>query len=267
MICSLQWSLAALLVVLLPHMALGTAQTPDRLIYRGDTLLLHSNPLEQWLDELPQRPPELKGVGTNCWRGYEAMWQLENDQLYLVAVQPCGGKAISPAVLHQWFPFDAPHRIVASWVTGQLDVVLGKLLHYEPMGYASIYEKDWLLRFGQGKLVGQQTFDNRGCQVFPSSAGKEFQKQLYQAINWRKVPKQGAQVPRRVFIQFQPDSTGRNCRVVLVKGTGMPYDSLAMTAARAVAAATEWGACYRFGRWQQWDWTAPIVFDQANRRR
>ena len=181
MIRSFHWIFTALLVVLLPRASWGTAQTPDWLLYHGDTLRLYSNPLEQWLEHLPQRPAELRGnSSTACWRGYKATWQLENDRLYLVAIKPCGGRPIALAVLQQWFPLDDPQRIAATWVTGQLDVVLGKLLRYEHLGYESIYEQDWLLRFEQGKLVGQHTFNNQGCQAPqpPGGAGSFAQRPL-----------------------------------------------------------------------------------------
>lgn len=246
-----------------------TAQRPDLLLYRGDTLLLQSNPLEPWLNQLPRRPTELRGNGsTNCWRGYEATWLLEHDRLYLLAVQPCGGLPLNAAALQQWFPLDDPRRIAATWVTGTLNVVKGKLVRYAHMGYESIYEQDWLLTLAAGQLVGQQTFDARGCEMAePPGGARAFVERMNEAIVWKKVPAaaKGA-IRRMVAIQFNPDSTGHHCYLRVVKSAGAPYDSLAMAAARMVA-AREWSACYRFGRWQPWSWTAPVVFDEATRRR
>ena len=259
-------SLLIVLVLLLPHLGWATAQTPDWLIDHGDTLALYSAPLEQWLDKLPLRPAELRGnSSTACGRGYEATWQLADNHLYLLDVQPCGGKPLTAAVLKKWFGGDGHARIPATWVTGQLDVVRGKLLRYVHMGYESIYEQDWLLTFAEGKLVRQQLFNNYGCQDDgPPGGAKAFQAQLLQAIDWHRVPV--ASLRRRVFIEFRPDSTGRRCQVRLLKGTGAPLDSLALAAARTVAAAN-WGACYRFGRWLPMVWTAPVTFDEENRRR
>lgn len=261
--------LAALLVGLWPRLAVATEQEPDVLLYRGDTLLLQSNPLEQWLDQKRSRPAELRGNGsTACWRGYMATWALEDDRLYLLAVQPCGGPPLAAAVLRQWFPLDDPRRIAATWVTGQLDVVKGKLVRYEHMGYGSIYEQDWLLTLIAGKLVAQQTFYTSGCETAePPGGARVFVQHLIQAIAWDRVPMSPKKaLRRRAFIEFRPDSTGRRCQLRLVKSAGAPYDSLAMAASRIVA-ATDWGACYRLGRWQPWSWTAPIVFDEATRRR
>lgn len=268
MIRSLYTLLALLLVPLWPNHANATAQEPDVLLYRGDTLLLQANPLEQWLDHQPRRPAELRGNGsTACGRGYVATWLLENNCLYLLAVQPCGGRPLAATVLHQWFPLNDPHRIAATWVTGRLNVAKGRLVRYEHMGYGSIYEQDWLLTMAAGKLVKQQLFANSGCATAepPGGAGA-FGQRLNQAVAWERVPpaaKGGAR--RLVAIEFQPDSTGRSCRLRLVKSAGVPYDSLAMAAARAVA-ATQWSACYRWGHWQPFRWTAPVFFDEATRR-
>jgi hypothetical protein len=265
---SLRSLLVALLAGLLPHLASATSQRPDWLIYHRDTLQLFSNPLEQWLEQLPQRPEELRGNGaTSCWRGYQATWQLENDRLYLIEVRPCGGKPIARAMLRQWFGVDDSPRIAATWVSGQLDVVRGKLLYYMHMGYGSIYEQDWLLRFDKGQLVGQQTFDNRtGTAQFPPGGETGFARQLYQAIDWRQVPAQSEDAGKHVFVDFRPDSTGHHCEVLLLRSGGMPYDSLALRAARTVA-AQEWGVYYRFGRWISTTWTMPIGFTEENRRR
>ena len=74
-----------------------------------------------------------------------------------------------------------------------------------------------------------------GCKTMPPNGNEAFMKQLYHALDWRRVPVQVGAVARRVFIEFRPDSTGPRCRVVLRKGSGPPYDSPAMTAARQVA--------------------------------
>ncbi|GAA4052164.1 hypothetical protein GCM10022409_43830 [Hymenobacter glaciei] len=269
MIRSLRPLLMVLVAALLPQVAFATAQAPDLLLYHGDTLLLQTNPLEKWLEQQPQRPAELRGNGsTACWRGYVATWLLKDDHLFLLAVQPCGGLPLAAAVLQKWFPLEDPHRIAATWVMGRLDVVKGKLVRYEHLGYGSIYEQDWLLTFEAGKLVGQQLFTTRGCEMAePPGGARTFSQRLSQAVAWARVPAMAPGKPRRmVAIEFQPDSTSRHCRVRLAKSAGAPYDSLAMAAARLLAAAN-WGTCYRWGRWQPFRWTAPVFFDEATRRR
>ncbi|RSK36177.1 hypothetical protein [Hymenobacter metallilatus] len=242
--------------------ARATAQQPDYLVYRGDTLQLQSNPLEGWLHKLPQRPPELESGSTACWRGYTATWLLENGQLFLLEIRPGCNSSKASIPLRRWFRPDARGRVAATWVSGTLDMPLGKLLHYEHMGYGSMYEKDWLLTFQHGRLVGQHTYRNRAAPV-PES--EQLQKQLYQTVEWSRISKQ-PEAAYRVFVEFRPDSTGRHCAVVIRKGTDQPYAAAALAAARQLA-RRNWGATYRYGRWVPMRWTMPVTFSEENRRK
>jgi hypothetical protein len=256
-----------LLMLWAPRWGWATAQMPDLLVYQGDTLLLQANPLEQWLDQLPERPAEFSSASaTNCWRGYQAIWQLENEQLYLVRIVCCAPNPPLSTDLRHWFVPNAKGWVAATWVTGRLVVAIGKLLHYEHIGYESIYEQDWVLTFQQGHLAQQQTFDNQSCLSLDLQSSQAFMTRLYRAVVWRRVPTQHGRTRPLVIVRFQPDSTGHSSQVTLVKPAGWPYDSLAMAAARTMVTA-EWGACYRFNRWQARPWYVPIHFDKATRQR
>ncbi|WP_139923978.1 hypothetical protein [Hymenobacter sp. DG01] len=250
-----------LLLLLDIRYAAATSQVPDRLRFQGKEYLLHSNPLEEWLAKKKQRPAELTKGSTACWRGYQATWQLENGQLFLLEVKPGCDEKKAAIDLEQWFQLDTKGRVAADWVEGTLDVPLGKLLRYEHLGYESIYEKDWLLTFRRGRLVGQRTYRNQVNKL----PDEDFTAQLYRAIDWQKILKQPA-ATYRVFVQFTPDSTGKSCRVVIQKSAGDPYDAVALQAARQVA-SRDWGATYRFGRWRPLKWVTPITFSEDNRRR
>lgn len=253
--------LLAVVLTLVAHATYGTAQHPDYLIYKGDTLLLYSNPLEGWLERLPQRPKELESGSTACWRGYSATWLLENDQLFLLEIQPGCNREKAVIPLRRWFQPDAQGRVAANWVNGKLDVPLGKMLRYEHMGYETIHEKDWLLTFQQGRLIGQRTYQNRMGWM----PDEEFMAQLHQAIKWSSIPKQLA-ASCRVLVEFAPDSTGKHCRVLIRRGCGKPYDTVALQAAQQVA-RRNWGATYHFGRWRPMRWAAAVSFSEENRRK
>ena len=45
--------------------------------------------------------------------------------------------------------------IPATWFTGSIDLPDGKQLEYVHMGFASTYERNILLRFENGKLLGK----------------------------------------------------------------------------------------------------------------
>jgi hypothetical protein len=63
----------------------ATRQTPDILIYDRDTFYLSTFPLEFI------RPVDTSKyfVSTNCWRGYKAVWTIENNKLYLTKLLKC----------------------------------------------------------------------------------------------------------------------------------------------------------------------------------
>jgi hypothetical protein len=70
----------------------GTIQIPDLLIYNGDTILIESYPLESYFNDQNLRPDSIffkDCLSTACWRGYQAIWKIENDRLFLVSILDC----------------------------------------------------------------------------------------------------------------------------------------------------------------------------------
>jgi hypothetical protein len=70
----------------------GTIQIPDLLIYSGDTILIETFPLESYFNDQNPRPDSLflkDCLSTACWRGYQAIWKIENDRLFLVSILDC----------------------------------------------------------------------------------------------------------------------------------------------------------------------------------
>ncbi len=71
---------------------LGTAQIPDLLIYENDTLALYSNPLESYFNNGNPRPKYISASqcwSTACWRGYQAIWEVKDNKLYLNSITDC----------------------------------------------------------------------------------------------------------------------------------------------------------------------------------
>lgn len=58
--------------LLIANSAFATGQVPDYLIYKGDTIAIFSNPLEQYFERTGKRELlDFVGCGsTACWRGY-----------------------------------------------------------------------------------------------------------------------------------------------------------------------------------------------------
>jgi hypothetical protein len=171
--CELNKAFLALLLMLLPGLAWATAQFPDTLVYEGETLPIFSNPLESYFDAAHPRPRELfPFTCTACWRGYVATWKIENGDLYLVRLVK-GDCSSKPEDIDAGPIF--PGRslpVKADWFSGTLRIPRGKQLMYVHMGYGSVYERERLLSFEKGRLVGEHTIDNTKGRL-PSRWDKE----------------------------------------------------------------------------------------------
>lgn len=144
-------------VLMTPGRASATAQASDKLIYKGETVYIFSNPLESFFDSSHRRP-HLPPGSTACWRGYIATWKIENDCLYLVRMQDCTSEKeeIPLSMIFQ----DRPAPVRADWFSGTLRIPQGKMLRYVHMGYGSIFEREVFLTIEKGKLVSEQVVDN-----------------------------------------------------------------------------------------------------------
>lgn len=79
----------------------GSPQLPDYIIYKNDTIptynlilenyLQKQNPNEEKLFGLSFRGNENTAVSFNCWRGYQAIYEVKNDSLFLNKIIDCFG--------------------------------------------------------------------------------------------------------------------------------------------------------------------------------
>lgn len=158
--------LKILILFVTPVIGYCTAQYPDKLIYKGDTIPIFANPLEPYLkahniDTLP----DFRGCGsTACWRGYVAIWEIENDSLFLNEVTPCYNdcrKDPNNADLKELFGEDFKNgRVFAKWVSETLLAPHGRILQYVHMGYGSVYEKELHLTISEGILKNNKWITN-----------------------------------------------------------------------------------------------------------
>lgn len=140
----------------------ATGQVPDYMVYKGDTVAIFSNPLEQYFEQTGKREL-IDFVGcwsTACWRGYKAIWELKNDSLFLRQITSCHkdcAPEINNASLEKIFGTD---NVFADWFTGSIIIPQGKQVQYIHMGYASIYERELHLSFQIGLQVDERTVSN-----------------------------------------------------------------------------------------------------------
>jgi hypothetical protein len=69
----------------------ATVQTPDLLIIGKDTVFLQEFPLEQLkMKDKPFAEEEKHSINTGCMRGYQAIWKIVDEKLYLEKIVHCG---------------------------------------------------------------------------------------------------------------------------------------------------------------------------------
>ncbi len=247
----------------------ATAQVPDRLIYKGDTISIYANPLEQLYKNDTLRPnyfgiKEDCGL-SSCWRGYQAEWTIIGDELYLTGIFSCcyEEKKIKADLKLLFGDKCINNKVKAYWVTGDFISPQGKLLYYVHLGYASIYEKEVEFHFKNGKLIGTKTYDNSKSRT---SIYREDQKKLreyiYKRINWDTLPQNQDQIT--IFIQFSANSKGIIDSTKIIRGHNKVFDSEAI---RVIKTIPKWDILYSKGQLVRMNWTMPITFNEENRRK
>ena len=128
-----------------------TAQQPEILIINGKKMFM---PTELSLNGLAEPGME---ICTCCWRGYVGVWEIKDDKLYLNNVE------------HAYVKQECP--IFADWISGELRVWSGNLLHYIHMGWSSTYEEDIYFTVENGIITDSRTESN--IESFMSRAFQE----------------------------------------------------------------------------------------------
>jgi hypothetical protein len=154
---------------------LGSPQTPDYIIIKGDTIPTYNLLLESYLQKLDtveaQRLFGLAfrdGASTSCWRGYQAIYLLQSDSLFLVDIITCGAfrnksinkleslnrmKAIFGTAVHQ-------NRVLINWFSGIINYPIGNtILRWDGVFY-TIYERETIVTIDLGKVTEVKNVKN-----------------------------------------------------------------------------------------------------------
>lgn len=150
-----------------------TAQIMDMLAYEGCEYSLADEPLWDWLERKRNRRMRFIAPHTGCWRGYESRWEVAAGRLYLTRFRARlrdGTAATMDGLFVNYSqefyraagaldPANAGPGRFAFWVNGALHCPLGRLLEYRHAGYSSEYERELVLVFRSGFLVGSRIRD------------------------------------------------------------------------------------------------------------
>ncbi len=138
-----------------------TAQIHEILILDGETTSMaacpplpmrHPRIYEAGADEVLGEPDDFFIFSTACWRRYQGIWEIKDDQLYLVGLR---GR----------FQLGEGEPILADWFSGVLCVPRGELLEYVHMDFESVYEQELHIEIERGRAVNKTIIDNRGRKL------------------------------------------------------------------------------------------------------
>ena len=147
-----------------------TAQTPERLIYQGETLTLCNEPLGQLHQLLANKSWHFYPADESLRRGYVGTWSIEGDRLYLVKffARVRQRPIFKSIALEDLFP-DYPNGVFAHWFTGELRCPLSGFLNFEDGGFGNASEEDLFLHVNRGVVVGAR----RVGKVVPTHGVRE----------------------------------------------------------------------------------------------
>lgn len=153
----------------------ASPQVPDFIIFRGDTIATYNLLLESYLQQSNATDSgELFGLSfresasTNCWRGYQAIYKIENDSLFLVNIIACGelrnGQIDVTSSLQKmkiiFGEFVKNEKVHINWFSGDLNFPLNnKLLRWDGVFY-SIYENETVVKFDTGIVLSVDSVAN-----------------------------------------------------------------------------------------------------------
>lgn len=245
----------------------ATSQIPDRLIYHGDTLSIFANPLEQLFDNDSIRPNffgQNEGCeSTACWRGYEAEWRIIDDSLYLTGIYSCCYyEDRIKADLKELFGVKFINgKVKADWFTADIIAPQGQLLYYIHMGYESLYEKELVFKFKNGKLAETEIFDNSKSRQSDYSQNDNLRLEyIYKNIRWEKLPNL-VNDTIKVWVKFSANENGVIDDVKIMRGNSKVFNKEAI---RVIKSIPNWDIYYRHGKFERTFWNQPIIFSESN---
>ena len=184
-------------------------QMPDYLIYKGDTTLVYSLILEVYLQQTGT-PDDgdlfgLKfrgGASLNCWRGYQAIYSIENDSLFLNDIIDCGelylkkpiNKESSQKRLKSIFRSKVKKgKVFIDWYSGGFSLPKGNLLRWDRVFYKS-FEKEISIEIETGKVLQIEEVEN--YVDLPNGINRRYDDKHYEDVfeelkklNWEELHK------------------------------------------------------------------------------
>ena len=132
-----------------------TIQAGEILSYNGEKTTIATEPLKSYLETRSDVGFIFKSTG--LVRGYIGTWEIKNNQLYLISLL---GFVDNNKKVDLSYLFPNITEVFADWFSGDIRIPEGELLKKINLGYASVFEKDRILSFKEGIIIGETVKDN-----------------------------------------------------------------------------------------------------------
>lgn len=237
----------------------ATPQSPDKLIYKGDTIGIYPFILDKYIYESPKQEYLLeklkesrKGFSTACWRGHIALFEIRNDSLFLMGASSCDGKEkIDLSVI-----FGKRKNIFVDWFTGTLTHFKNNIiLVYDGWGGYYEYETDFIIE--KGILKDIQKFHNDvQASIYANTSSDTLLNFIKSNINYKNIKPVKEKV--RVMARIDDvDDNGKISKVTIIRG----HEDYNEEAIRVIKSIPKWQIIKRRGKKEHIIWMIPVLFE------
>lgn len=167
--------ISILIFAIIPLKLFASPQMPDFIIYKKDTIATYNLILEKYLQKIDTTNTNtLFGLSFrnnssfNCWRGYQAIYKIENDSLFIVDIINCGelinkkiDKAQSLEKLKSIFGEKLRNsKVYIDWFDGIINFPqTNDILRWDGVFY-KIFEKEKLITISNGIILKTEDVSN-----------------------------------------------------------------------------------------------------------
>ncbi len=245
----------------------ATKQLSDLIIVNGDTLTLHTDPLQPYLlDKKLEMNDFTKDFSrrSDCWKGYRVIWRVENNKLFLESIQSCDFEDDKKSADLEKIFHDKVNdgRVFADWYSDELWVPSGKKLYTDAM-YGTIRERDVIFSVEAGKIVNKKELKNNKTRISPyQSDPQKLRSFVNKKINWKSLGKiSGRHI---VVVEISSDEKGKVSNAKIIQGSEDVYKKEAL---RVVNSIPEWTVVFSRGRKLDLSWRVAIEFSDKLKKR
>lgn len=155
-------------------------QSPDYLIYKNDTIPTYNLLVEQYLQKIKKDDGRLfnlsfrnsvdgfSGTSPNCWRGYQAIYKIENDSLFVTNIIECHSLDLKKRNLKNYISeiFGDKvenNKVFIDWFSGSLSFPIdksdNKIIRFDGV-FENIYMFEKVLKIKNGSVINIKNVQN-----------------------------------------------------------------------------------------------------------